>query len=182
MTYATRVGVTVPRGPRQSPSEAAWPHELTSRNLTTSEAQAVVDRKTQGRVHYPLANGVVATRRVRYARQGSALYIPVWTNVDAWHDEAGPQLECDVSEVDGYACWRYVWLRGHAAPLYPTGCDQERHAWREGIAVLRRAVITLAPMDDLALANFGVVRFHVESWLGALVPWVCGDVLPDSAM
>lgn len=171
MTYAANVDVTVSFGPRQSASETAWQHETVPRNLTTTEAQAVVDRNTHGCVRYPLADGVVAASRVRYARQASALYFPVWTNVDDWYDDGLPHLECDVSEVEGHTCWRYVWLRGRATPLYPTGSDRERRAWRDGIAVLRRAFINLAPADDLALANFGLVRLDVDSWLGALVPW-----------
>jgi hypothetical protein len=170
-TYASRVAASAPFGPGQSPNETAWPDESTARNLTTAEAQALVDRSTHGCVRYPLANGAIATRRVRYARHASTLYIPVWTNVDDWYDDGVPQLECDVSEVS-QMCWRYVWLRGRPTPLHPTGCDQERQAWHQGIAVLRRAVTALAPTDDLALANFGLVSLHVESWLGALVPWV----------
>ena len=171
MTYAASVDLTVPFRAGQAASETVWHHETVPRNLTTTEAQALVDRNTRGCVRYALADGAVATSRVRYARHSSALYMPVWTHVGDWYDDGVPELECDVSEVDGHTCWRYVWLRGRATPLYPTGGERERRGWREGIAVLRRAFSNMPPADDLALTNFGIVRLDVDSWHGAIVAW-----------
>jgi hypothetical protein len=141
------------------------------RSLTMAESQLLVDRNTRGGVRYPLTDGVIASSRVRYARQSSALYMPAWANVDEWYDDGVPELECDVSEVDGHSCWRYVWLRGRATSLFPTGRKAERQAWREGVAALRRTFTNIGGADDLALANFGIVRLDVELWRGAIVTW-----------
>ena len=151
--------------------ETRYHPQSAPRSLTLAESQLLVERNRRGCVRYPLAEGAIATSRVRYARQSSALYMPAWTNVEEWYDDGAPQLECDVSEVDGHSCWRYVWLRGRATPLFPTGGDAERRAWREGVAVLRRTFTNIGVADDLALANFGIVRLDVESWHGAIVAW-----------
>lgn len=139
--------------------------------LTTAEAQAVVARNSIGCIRYSLSNSASRTIRVRYAGRAGALYIPAWTSLDTWYQTRPPKLECDVSEVEGRSCWRYVWMRGRATPLHPTGVAGERQAWRDAITVLRRVVSNLPPSDELAVANFGVVRLDVESLEGAIVPW-----------
>lgn len=151
---------------------------LRQRTLTSEETHAVVTRNSVGCVHHTLADGAIRTSRVRYVRDGTALYLPAWTGVDGWYAARLPALECDVSEVDSRSCWRYVWLRGHAAPLQPTGASREREAWRQGVAVLRRTIANMAPTDELAVANFGIVRMDIDSWDGVVVPW--GEVTGSS--
>jgi hypothetical protein len=148
-------------------------HELFPRRrvLTTDESRAVVARNSIGCIRYPLSDSATRTSRVRYARQTDTLYIPAWTSLDSWYEMGPPELECDVSEVEGRACWRYVWMRGRALPLYPTGGAAERQEWRRAIAVLRSALVNMAPPDELAMTNFGVVRMNIESLEGAVVPW-----------
>jgi hypothetical protein len=141
------------------------------RRMTADETHALVARNSVGCVHYPLADGPTRTIRVRYAREGSALYVPAWTSVEHWYSTVAPAVECDVSEVDWHSCWRYVWLRGPATPLQPTGGAREREAWRQGIAALRRTLTHLAATDELALSNFGIVRLDVESCDGVAVRW-----------
>ena len=137
-------------------------------------------RNSVGCVHHTLADGATRATRVRYARDGSALYLPAWTGVDSWYAARLPALECDVSEVDWRSCWRYVWLRGHVTPLQPTGASSEREAWRQGVAVLRRMIANMAPTDELAVGNFGIVRMDMESWDGVVVPW--GEVTGSSPL
>lgn len=146
--------------------------------LTREEMYAVLTRNSVGCVHHKLAEGPMRTSRVRYAREGSALFIPAWDSVESWYAARLPALECHVSEVDWYSGWRYVRLRGHATPLYPTGAPPERAAWRDGVAALRLMILDLAPMDELALANFGIVQMEIESWDGAVVVW---DEVPLSS-
>lgn len=132
---------------------------------------AVLTRNSIGCVHHKLAEGTVRTTRVRYAHVGSALFIPAWTSVESWYAARLPALECHVSEVDWHSGWRYVRLRGQAAPLFPTGALRERATWREGVGALRRMIPDLAATDELALANFGIVQMDIESWDGAVVVW-----------
>lgn len=140
-------------------------------HLTPEEIHAVVTRNSVGSVHHMLADGAIRTSRVRYVRDGSILYIPAWTSIESWYASRLPTLQCDISEVDWFSCWRYVWLRGEMTPLHPTGAAREREGWRQGVSVLRRVIVDMAPTDDLALANFGIVRMDIESWNGAVVAW-----------
>jgi hypothetical protein len=148
-------------------------HDLIQRrrSLTTDEAYAVVARNRIACIRYPLSDSATRTSRVRYAQHAGALYIPAWTSLETWYETDPPELECDVSEVEGRSCWRYVWMRGPATPLLPTGVASERQGWREAIAILRRAVPDLPQADELAVANFGAVRMDVEFLEGAIVPW-----------
>lgn len=141
------------------------------RILTLEEIRGVVSRNSTGCVHQTLADGVVRTTRVRYVHDGNTLYIPAWIPVDGWYEAPPPPLEYDVSEVDWRSSWRHVRLRGPATPLQPTGASHERDAWRQGVAILRRVVTNMAPTDDLAVANFAIVRMGIESGEGALVQW-----------
>jgi hypothetical protein len=159
---------TSPRGHWRETEHGVVAHR---RSLTTDEAYAVVARNSIACVRYPLSHVATRSSRVRYARHAGTLYIPAWTNLDSWYETHPPELECDVSEVEGRSCWRYVWLRGRATPLHPTGVAGERQAWREAIAILRRAVPNIPIADDLAVANFGVVRMDIESVEGAIVFW-----------
>jgi hypothetical protein len=106
---------------------------------------------------------------VRYAWHLGGLFVPAWTTLEPWYDELPRPVECDVSEVDGHLWWRYVWLRGVATPLLPTGAQAEREGWRAGIAALRRRLPALAATDQLALDNFGVVRVNITSARGTVV-------------
>lgn len=141
------------------------------RRLTSEEMHAVVTRNSIGSVRHALADGAVRTTRVRYVRDEGAIYLPAWTSAESWYAAPLPAIECDVSEVDWHSCWRYVWLRGHVTPLQPTGATREREAWRRGVAVLRQRITNMAATDELALANFGIVRMEMESWDGVMVPW-----------
>jgi hypothetical protein len=141
------------------------------RSLTIAEAHAVVARNSIGYVRYSLSDSATRISRVRYAQHAGTLYMPAWASLDSWYETPPPTLECDVSEVEGRSCWRYVWMRGRATPLHPTGVAAEREAWREAIVTLRRTVRDIPPADELALANFGVVRMDVESLDGAIVRW-----------
>ena len=144
------------------------------RGVDDEEARAVVARNSTGCVRHRLADGPIRTFRVRYALDSGGLYIPAWAGLDLWSAPGPLTLECDVSEVDRQSCWRYVWLRGTGSALQPTGASRERRAWREGISILRRTIPGMAPTDELAIANFGVVRMEVESFIGSAVSW--GDV------
>jgi hypothetical protein len=140
-----------------------------NRCLTALEVRTIVERNTVACVRYQSSDTVARTCRVQYSAISDSLYIPAWTSIDSWDETRRLDLECDVSEVEGRACWRYVWLRGHSTLLYPTGDAVERTAWREAAAVLRRAFPAMPPVDQLAVANFGIVRLDVRSWAGAIV-------------
>jgi hypothetical protein len=94
-------------------------HPGASAEPNDGRGHAVVARNNAGCLRYPLSDSAIRTRRVRYVRHADALYIPAWANLDSWYETPPPELECDVSEVEGRACWRYVWLRGRAIPLHP---------------------------------------------------------------
>lgn len=171
--------LTVPAASRGLERSGPSPTSSRERPLTWEETQAVLTRGSVACVHHVLADGAVRTIRARYAREGSALFIPAWTSAESWYSAGSPTLECDVSEVDWRSCWRYVRLRGQVTPLQPTGAARERDGWRQGVALLRRVVTGLAATDELAVANFGIVRMDVERWDGVVVPW--GEVAESSA-
>lgn len=140
-------------------------------SLTHEEIHAVVTRNSVGSVYHKLEEGTIRTSRVRYAHEGNALYIPAWPSIESWYAARLPSLECHVSELDWRSWWRCVRLRGHVIPLHPTGAPREREAWHKAVAALRRRIVDMAPTDDLAVTNFGVVQIDIEYWEGAGLVW-----------
>lgn len=140
-------------------------------SLTHEEIHDVVSRNSVGCVYHKLEEGTIRTSRVRYAHEGSTLYIPAWPSIESWYAARFPSLECHVSELDWRSWWRCVRLRGHVIPLHPTGAPREREAWHKAVAALRRRIVDMAPTDELTVTNFGVVQIDIEFWEGAGMAW-----------
>lgn len=131
----------------------------------------MVARNSHGVVRYALSDAGFGAHRVRYARAATALYVPAWSSLGHWSDAHVPDIECDVSEIDGRSCWRYLWMRGRPRSLHPTGSAGERRAWRDGVNALRHVVANMPSTDHLALENFGIVRIDVRMCEGVALTW-----------
>lgn len=145
-------------------------------SLSTDDIFDVLARQMTASVTYGLADGHTRTTREPYVLVGDALYFPSSPNLGAFVSNGGPvghegellraggqsarTVECEINELDGLSEWRYVWLRGCATLLQPTGGTSERNSWRLGIEQLRAVVPRFrdATVEALAFGNFGVVR------------------------
>lgn len=129
--------------------------------LPRDVARAVLRRNSIACFWQRLDDGAIRSFRERYAATERALYLPAWNGAHALCREPPIEIECAVSEVDGLASWRLVWVSGHAALLQPTGDTAERAAWRTAVGQLRRVITGLASSEDLMFGSFNVVRLDI---------------------
>ncbi|HEU4994781.1 MAG TPA: hypothetical protein VFT29_08175 [Gemmatimonadaceae bacterium] len=145
-------------------------------SLSADDILDVLARQTTASVTYALADGHMRTTREPYVLVDYALYLPSSPSLGAFVSNGGAAgylgesrrpggqsaqtVECEINELDGLTEWRYVWLRGCATLLQPTGGASERNSWRLGIERLRAVVPRFrdASVEALAFGNFGVVR------------------------
>jgi hypothetical protein len=139
--------------------------------LSNDEASGVFARNSVATVMYALDDGRVRVTRERYAYSWSTLYIPASVHLSALFNASVERaIECDVSEIEGMAQWRYAWIRGVSMLLQPTGGTLEREEWREGIEQIRRVVSGLPATEELRFANFGIIRVKEMRFTGTRVP------------
>lgn len=150
--------------------DAPTPTRSDPTRLSIDEASAVFARNSVATVTYVLDDGRVRVIRERYAYSWSTLYIPTSVQLNAlFNTSVERTIECDVSEIEGMAQWRYVWIRGVSVLLQPTGGAHEREQWREGIEQIRRVVLGLPATEELRFANFGIVRVEELRFFGTRV-------------
>lgn len=146
--------------------------------LTPEEVSAIFTRNSTTTLLFSLDDGSPRTTRIRYRYTGSLVYVPATPALASLLSaDVEPYVECDVSEVDGLACWRYVWARGTVTALQPTGASVERDEWREGIEQIRAVMPMLAHTEDLRFKNFGVLRITPLVLSGVVVRLDALDLL-----
>lgn len=138
--------------------------------MSVAEVDALLARNHMARITHALGGGNRRTRRAPYVSGTGVLYVPA-TSCPLLLAESTPRrLDCDVSELTGLSHWRYVWTSGPAEPLHPTGSASEREEWYYGVELLKRVMFELGTVQELAFANFGIVRLTVESKAGVHLP------------
>lgn len=141
-----------------------------STGLSREDAVDVVARNSDCVIRHELDDGSVRVHRLQYAWVPSALFLPAWTSLESLSRGSAAFVECYVNELDSGVAWRVVRLRGRSIPLLPTGDARERDQWRTGVGALRSRIQGLAQTEDLALANFGIVRVDLQEIVGNTVP------------
>lgn len=138
-------------------------------SLSQRETIDVLVRGTSTRLSYPIADGRWRSRRAPYAYSDGCLYVPSSSWAALFEHGVRRRLECDVSELAGLSCWRYVTASGVASLLQPTGDTAERAEWRRGMELLEQGMLLAAPIQALTYGNFGLIRVELDRTAGALM-------------